>query len=168
MRTIKPIDVSLEFLKANLQYDPDTGIFYWKTTRHNSRKVGEIAGWKCARGYIHIEIHNKAYKAHRIAWFMHYGIDCTTCIDHENGIKSDNRIINLRLGNQSFNNENRKVAHKNNKSGYLGVSLTLNGKFQARINVSKKCVHIGTFTSGAEAHIAYVQYKRQLHRGGTI
>ncbi len=56
-----------------LQYDPDTGIITWKVGRFTHVKDKE-AGWIEASGYRCIMFQGETYKAHRIAWLLHYGV----------------------------------------------------------------------------------------------
>src|ERR1035437_5724966 len=85
-----------EKLKELLHYDPETGLFTWKNTRHNAVKIGAIAGYWRKDGYVGIYVLGHHYLAHRIAWLY------MTCewpefeIDHENRKYSDNRWKNLR------------------------------------------------------------------------
>jgi hypothetical protein len=83
----------------------------------------------------------------------------------------DNRFCNLRDVVKRVNQENRKKASSNNKSGFLGVSP--NGKgWAATINTSvsgvRKHYYLGTFPTPIEAHKTYVKAKRNLHEGCTI
>ena len=61
-------------------------------------------------GYIRIRINHVEYRAHRIIWTMFNGeIPEGLLIDHINGIKSDNRLENLRLATRQQNNANRRA-----------------------------------------------------------
>lgn len=92
-------------------------------------------------------------------------------VDHINHDKADNRIANLRELNRSLNQQNQIRAHKDNKTGYLGVYRNKIGRTQpyvASIFVEGKAVHLGAFDTAEEAHAAYVKAKRRLHPAGTI
>lgn len=96
-----------EELHQLLDYNPETGEFFWKV---NSRciKSGSKAGCVCkVHGYQHINIKNKRYKAHRLAWLYVHGKWPHPEIDHINRVKTDNRIANLREADRSMNNLNR-------------------------------------------------------------
>ena len=82
-------------LRALLTYDKDTGVFR-RNTSSGGQEIGSIAGTISKYGYIRIRIKNKAYFAHRLAWLYEYGVWPENEIDHINGEKSDNRLINLR------------------------------------------------------------------------
>ena len=78
-------------------------------------------------------------------------------IDHINGIKTDNRICNLRDISQRENTSNRDV-HRN---GHLcGTSLNKKKKrWQSRFRIGSRKIHVGSFSSQEEAHIAYILFK---------
>ena len=82
-------------LLTALQYDPETGHFTWQINHPRVRR-GMVAGAKNAGGYVHIKVCGRDYYAHRLAWFFTFGRWPVDTIDHINGVKSDNRISNLR------------------------------------------------------------------------
>jgi len=108
-------------LKKYLNYDPETGIFKWKISNTNRVKIGDVAGYLRPDGYIKIKLFNKIYFAHRLAWLYVHGKFPEDCMDHINGIKHDNKIINLRAVTLVENNRNRLMP-KTNTSGVMGVS----------------------------------------------
>lgn len=83
---------------------------------------------------------------------MHYGAWPTSLLDHEDHDPANNRILNLREGNQSRNiaNSRRPVS----KSGARGV-VVKRGKFDARCRINTKTVFIGSFSTLDEAAHAY-------------
>lgn len=154
-----------EELKDLLDYDPETGIFRWKVYRNQYAKVGDIAGNLRPDSYRQIKINGKFYLEHRLAWFYIYGEWPENQIDHINGMKTDNRIKNLREADRFDNTRNVK-RRKDNSSGYKGVSLS-NGKWMARIwsiidNKRKRC-YLGYFNSPEEAYAAYCKAAKELH-----
>lgn len=156
-------ELTQQYLKECLDYNPDTGIFTRKT-----RPDLKILGTK-RNGYLLIRVNRKLYSQHRLAWFYIHGYMPENYIDHINGIKSDNRISNLRQATGSENNQNMKQPSKNNKLGFLGVGFSKRNKaFTARITINYKSTFIGYFKTPQEAHNAYLQAKRQLHPYGTL
>jgi hypothetical protein len=146
---------SLDRLNELLAYDPDAGLFTWKVWRRWSAPVGGVAGNKVKKGYIKISIDGVDYSAHRIAWKMFYGSEPVEQVDHINGDKSDNRICNLRAASNAQNQANVAIS-QNNTCGFKGVSFHKHsGKWQARIGVNYKRIHIGKFNTPEEAHEAY-------------
>jgi hypothetical protein len=85
-----------------LHYNPDTGDITWKVTRGPKAK-GTIAGTRNHDGYICIKVFQTLYMAHRLAWFLHYGYNPLTEIDHSNRVRDDNRLSNLRLATREQN-----------------------------------------------------------------
>lgn len=77
-------------------------------------------------------------------------------VDHVNNDGLDNRKENLRLATNQQNKFNQKAAHKNNKLGIKGVRWHEKAKkFQARIQVDKKIMHLGLFDILADADQSY-------------
>ncbi len=113
-------NITQEELKNILEYNKDTGIFTWKIKVSDKVIIGNIAGTIHKHGYINITFNNKIYKAHRLAWLYIYGKWPLNLIDHINGIRHDNKLINLREANHQKNGFNRKK-QQNNKSGYKGI-----------------------------------------------
>lgn len=93
--------LSIERLRALIDYNRDTGHLYWKA---NGQRAGAIQD----KGYRTLEIDGKAYYAHRVAWFHHYGKWPEQDLDHINRERDDNRIENLRDVSRSENNRNRR------------------------------------------------------------
>ena len=154
------MQISHKELLAAVRYDQDTGHFYKGDSR------AEHSG---GQGYLNLTVSGVEARAHRYAWLYVYGVWPKGEIDHVNGSRADNRITNLRDVPRSINQQNRHKPQKNNKSGFLGVSLERGGKkYRATVRVGKKGHYIGSFDTAEAAHDAYVQAKRQLHLGCTL
>jgi hypothetical protein len=166
---MKP-NVTQNRLHELLDYSPETGLFKWKIAHSRRVHVGDVAGSTSIKGYILIGVDGFVYRAHRLVWLYVHGEFPKHYIDHINGIKTDNRIENLRDVSSKINNENQKYAPSHNKScGVLGVSREKNHRrWRAVITIDKKQVHIGYFDTIEEAEAAYVTKKRKLHVGCTI
>ena len=108
-------------IKELIHYDKDSGVFTWKVDRQNIAKKGMVAGSSASDNYLVLTLFNKQYKAHRIAWMYEYGHFPKDNIDHINGNKKDNRIINLRDVTSLINHKNMSI-DKRNKSGKTGVT----------------------------------------------
>lgn len=142
-------------LRAILDYCPDTGAVFWKQPR--GRAKGSNAGFLHKNdGRVILGIGNKKYKAHRVAWALHYGEWPNKEVDHINGYPSDNRITNLRLATKSQNMANAKL-RSDSGSGLKGVSWhQRRSVWRATITVNKKQKEIGAFDCPAAAHFAYL------------
>lgn len=147
-------DVTLERLRELLDYDPETGIFTRRITRGNGA-AGQPAGADCGRGYLKIAIDGRDYRAHRLAWFYHYGEWPPGEVDHKNTIKADNRIANLRLATPVENCRNRPL-RSDNTSGYRGVSYSkAKSKWTAYIYIDGKKRQLGVHEAPEAAAAAY-------------
>ena len=82
-------------LKKLLSYNTDTGEFRWRVTRRGAARAGSVAGCVRHDGYVRIAIDGKRYLAHRLAWLYVHG-ELVPELDHANGVRSDNRLDNLR------------------------------------------------------------------------
>ena len=159
--------LTAERLRGIMDYDPEIGVFTRKVRTANCVRVGDVAGSFTSKGYIRIKIDGRLYFAHRLAWLYVHGEWPVDQVDHINGIKNDNRIVNLREGNNAENQHNQRKPQANNKTGLLGVAPSY-GKFVAQITVDRKYRHLGTFPTPEEAHAAYLAAKRQLHSHNTL
>ena len=144
-----------------LRYNPNTGIFIRRIAK-GGKPVGSIAGGLDMKGYVVIRIGGKTYKAHRLAWLYVMGRFPDGQIDHINGDKSFNAIWNLRDVTHTENNINRKV-QRNNKTGFKGVSIRPSGTFYSQITINGKRVHLGSFSTAEEAHMAYLEMRNEVY-----
>lgn len=137
--------LSSEILKALLSYDPDTGVFT-RIKRTSTRiKCGDIAGAKSDQGYTIIGLLSKRFRAHRLAWLYMTGEWPDEDIDHINGVRSDNRWVNLRSVSRHENLKNASI-RSDNSSGVTGVSWdNKNSAWRAKVQVSGKTIHVGRF-----------------------
>ena len=55
-------------LRELLDYEPQTGKFFWKVRTARCVKIGSLAGAIERNGYRRIDLLNKHYLAHRLAW----------------------------------------------------------------------------------------------------
>lgn len=157
-----------EYLVARLKYDPETGDFVRiKSVPGNKGKAGNKAGLVSVQGYIQINFRGAKKPAHRLAWLYMTGDWPKHDVDHINGVRNDNRWINLREADDTINAQNQRKAHSNSKTGLLGAS-PFGSRFKAQIQIDKKVVHLGMFATAEEAHQAYLTAKRAHHEGNTL
>lgn len=154
---------------VHLIFRYDDGVLRWRQSLSGkSRIANAVAGHVNDDGYVVVETGGKAIGAHRIIWLMHYGEWPAGEIDHLNGIRSDNRIENIRDVVRVTNTENRRSAPRHSRSGMLGVEKLSSDRFRARIRSKGKLHELGVFGSAEAAHKAYVEAKRTLHAGNTL
>jgi hypothetical protein len=153
-----------ELIESYLSYCPNTGDFRWKRANSNRVRIGAIAGTISDQGYRIICIERKDYRAHRLAWLLHYGQWPDGELDHVNCVRDDNRISNLRRATRSQNVHNTRI-RRNNTSGVKGVSFQkLTGKWVASITVHNRTIKIGSYDSIADGRAAYEAAAR-MHFG---
>jgi HNH endonuclease len=151
--------VTPALLRELIDYHPDTGKMFWKKRRDslfsdptsamlwNIDNAGKEIFIKPTKGgYRGGVIFGKSLFSHRIAWAITHGTWPENLIDHINGIKTDNRIVNLRDATPRINARNSAM-NSTNKSGYVGVSETKTGKFKA-VMMQR---HLGTFDKFEDA-----------------
>lgn len=149
-------------LKKLLHYDSWTGIFTW-TSEASPKVRHQIAGAKTKRGYVNIDVDNKQYKAHRLAWLYVHGYFPKEFIDHINQDKSDNRISNLRECTNQQNKYNQGLTSRNT-SGFKGVSFhKASGKWRAQINHDNATKYLGIYETAEEANMAYEKASKEIH-----
>lgn len=86
-----------------------------------------------------------------------------TVVDHINGIKTDNRLENLRI---LSNRENTSLGYvkKKTKSKYVGVNWhSQSKKWTANIYFNGKRIYIGIFPTQEEAGQAYQDKLKELN-----
>lgn len=159
--------LTIERLKEALSYDSETGIFTWKVAINSRAVVGNVAGKLKSTGYVYIGLDCEQYPAHRLAWFYMNGEWPKHTIDHIDCDRANNRYANLRDATPAQNSQNQRRPQSGNKSGYLGVSRR-GKRFYAQINVSGTIKMLGKFNTAKEAHLAYIEAKREHHTGCTI
>lgn len=151
-------------LKDLLTYNPETGTFIWNITRGGSAHAGTVAGSIDTRGHVQIQVYQKQYAAHRLAFLYMTGVFPKHGVDHINRIKTDNRWCNLREATQAQNMEN-KTMYKNNTSGVKGVTWNKRiGKWQVGVGKNGKLIHVGYFSDLEEAKAARLKAEKELHK----
>ena|SRR3989304_3386643 len=159
-------ELTQELLKSLLHYDPATGIFTWLVQR-GGKKRGAVAGCIVTIKYRYIGIERGSYLASRLAYLWMTGAWPLEQMDHINGVRGDDRWVNLRNVSSAVNKQNCRHARKHNRTGFLGVEQR-DSKFVAKIFLNGKCIQLGRFLTAEAAHAAYVAAKRRLHPGNML
>lgn len=142
-------------LRKLFTYNPDTGLFVRLVSTSNRVKAGDVAGSVSPDGYMRIWIDGHSYKAHRLAWLFIHGNWPAGQIDHANGNRSDNRIENLRVADQSQQSAN-SARPRSNKTGVRGVSFhKATQKYTARLACRGRLVHASYHDHIEDAAAAY-------------
>lgn len=168
----KPIP-SCRHLQELLHYSQQTGLVTWNerpasmfpsqraANAWNARFAGQSAGYIRQDGYLSLSLGTgNLYMVHRLIWKMMTGRE-PEYIDHLNGNRADNRWSNLREVDVSTNGKNAKL-YSRNTSGHAGVEyLDKLGKWRARVQVGKKTVHLGLFSTKEKAVAARKEAERK-------
>ena len=152
-----------EELKKLLHYNPDTGVFTWRVSRGRN-KAGNVAGHVSKNsGYVEIRLGKKLFKAHRLAWLYMTGEWPREGIDHINGVKDNNRWVNLREATHRQNAYNRG-GMKGSSSNHKGVSwVKRDKKWFVRARSPAKHLNLGYFNCEHEAALVYNQFALKHH-----
>lgn len=167
-------DEAIKALASNVKYSPGTGEFIWLprardqfATAHafevwNKRFAGKKAGRIDGHGYVSISFRGKKVKGHRLAYLIARG-EAPDNIDHVNGVRSDNRIENLRPATHSENGFNKSVSSRS-KSGVKGVFWHKKaGRWHSQIRSNGVVRHLGLFDSIEEAKAARDKASLEMH-----
>lgn len=150
-------------LKELLSYDPLTGEFTRIKRVGRSGPVGSVVKTPHIAGYLTAAVDGQEYLQHRLAWLWVHGVLPSEGMDHINGVRSDNRLANLRLANKAENAQNKRM-QRNNSSGHIGVSWRANrGHWLAQISVCGKHHYLGGYKTIEAAVEAYAEAKARLH-----
>lgn len=151
-----PADLTLERLREVLCYNPETGVLSWRNTTRCT-KAGEVAGHVRAIGYRAITIDRVSYYAHRLAWFYVHGEWPKRHVDHKNGDRDDNRIVNLADVTPSYNSHNTTKISPRNRTGFRGV-VCYADKYIAQGMIEGKLEVRGMYDTPEEAAEEYKRW----------
>jgi hypothetical protein len=149
-------------------YEPLTGLLRWRERPGrpdwNAQHAGKPAGGvPDDEGYLRSEVliegRRWRLRLHRVAFKIATGLE-PPLVDHENGVRSDNREANLR--------EATVLTSRWNSSGRKGRDLPKGvyrqgHRYAAKATVNGERLNFGTFATVHEAHCAYMAGVAPLH-----
>lgn len=146
-----------ERVREVFSYNADTGEVTLLLSLGNY-KAGAKLG-KDGKGYYQLQIDKYRTKIHRLIWLYVHGY-MPKVIDHINGIRSDNRLCNLREATQRLNCQNRQ----HHRDGRLPGTSRIRGstKWRAYYTIKGKQFHLGSYSTELEAHEVYVRKLKEL------
>lgn len=168
-----------EQLHEILSYDAGTGELTWKVreehwfkdgyrtaqgeannwnTRYAEKRAGCVA--KVGYRYVRLPFCSAPTPEHRVIWAMTNGV-WPDVIDHINGDKLDNRLINLRNVTQKTNMSNAAM-WSHNTSGQTGVMFDKRAKkWKSYIKVASKMINLGHFAEFENAVASRLAAEKQ-------
>lgn len=148
-------------LCAMFDYDPESGILYWRSRDRNLSGLA-AGGSASPDGYVRVRVRGRLQLAHRVILAMHNGAWPDGQVDHINGNRSDNRLCNLRAVPRSENLKN-KARYSSNRSGVSGVHWhRQHGKWCAAVQDGGRRHHLGLFSDISSAAAAVSEARQRL------
>lgn len=158
------------FIVEHFIGDELTGQIHWKKDFGHRIKAGAIAGYVATSGYVYMYVprvpgHSRTcFRLHRVLWRLLKDKWPVDQLDHINGIKSDNRLLNLREATNGQNQVN-SGAPFNNLLGLKGVTYMgpHRNPYRAQISYDRTTKNLGRYATPEEAHSAYLRAARNQH-----
>jgi hypothetical protein len=139
------------------------GKLFWKQSgRGTSQTYKEAGSVNTSGGYRRICINKTNYLTHRLVYMMHFG-KLPKYLDHINGIRTDNRIENLREATHSQNQCNR-IYNGKSKAGVKGLCWhSREQRWSAKIQINHKKIYLGYYKSIELAENAVQEARKKYH-----
>lgn len=151
-----------EFIRSVLNYDPLTGIMTWAQTLSNRSPKGSVVSYE-SDGRPTVRICGKLYRVSRVAWVIMKGEWPEHEIDHRDTDCANNKWSNLRAATRHENARNKKRTSRNT-SGFKGVYWYERcKKWRAKIMCDGVDYHLGLFDDKDDARKAYEAAAVKLH-----
>jgi len=143
-------------LKEDFTYNPITGNFL---------RYDGAFGYITKQGYSSILYEGETYLIHRLIWKWVHNEEPDE-VDHINGDRLDNRLINLRNAGRKTNSRNHKKV-KHNTSGFTGVTrisrIQAIKEWCARVSINGEKIHIGVYETPQEAADARDSFIKEFY-----
>lgn len=151
-KIIKARTITAQRARLLLHYNPETGVFRWKSNRGGYSCVGKEAG-TISNGYRQIEIDGVLIRANRLAVLRVTGElpPSGMVVDHIDHNRSNDAWANLRVCTQQQNCRTRNPK-SNNTGGRIGVCwLKPRQKWNAYIGLDNKNINLGYYDTQVDA-----------------
>ena len=136
-------------------YNQETGDITGPTgTIHKTKNRNDEKGYIKFRVFLNGKYYNLL--GHQFAWYW-VNRECVECLDHINGDRVDNRIINLRSVTKQENIFNMKEV-----KGYSWNKAR--GMWMSSICHNDKRIYLGYFDKEEDARAAYLEAKEKYHK----
>ena len=129
----------------------------WRPVKFTNLKIYKCIKFNVDGKQFGMLLHRVVYFAHNQDWNIYDGSTNNSIdhINHEAGVPLDNSITNLRVVNNQQNQFNT------NAKGY---SFNKNrNKYEAKIRINGKLIHLGYYDTTDEARNAYLDAKKIYH-----
>jgi len=145
---IKPAQAVLNHIQRSWIIDPVEGIIFSVETRQS------LGGVQARSGYwVVCTVGNKIVKRSHTIWWKYYGDWPTQQLDHDDRIKTNDRISNLKLATSRSNSANRVSSLR--RALPVGVyKHTLANRYEARFCSNCKPFTLGLYSTVEEARRA--------------
>lgn len=153
-----------EQLSLKLVYEPVSGKLYRKL----KKSLKEVGCLNKDLGYKVVRVGKNLYYAHRLAWILYYGEWPVDCIDHIDGDKTNNSLINLREATHTENNRNFKK-RQGTSSKYKGVTWCKRKElWKVQIRFEGKNIHLGYFNDKESGAKHYNKVVQKYHKAFSV
>ncbi|XAG95914.1 hypothetical protein U7154_000147 [Kononvirus KKP3711] len=135
--------IGIDTLKQRIDYDPVKGTLTWKflpegipdPSGFNKRLAGKVIT-TLKNGYISLQLNGIQLYGHRVAFYLYHEW-LPVQVDHEDRVRSNIKIDNLRPASHSENMRNRTVSSKS-ALGIKNVSMDSKGLYYVKIRFEGK------------------------------
>lgn len=115
------------------------------------------------KGYLKVRLTKDkkyfSFYVHRLILLTFIGLEEGKVVDHINGVRNDNRLLNLRY--LSNRDNTIRGGKKNCKSNLRGVAKD-GERFRSTITIEGKRYFLGRFDTEQEAHEVYMKRLKEL------
>ena len=129
----------------------------------DTERVSRFTWWLTPEGYVYTVCRNSNGGWNRKLYLHRFILGLTPgdpIVDHENGVKLDNRRINLRLSSKPMNVANQAIINWRGTSRYRGVHWRKDTqRWVAGQKVNYRRVTIGCFDTEEEAAAAVAKFR---------
>lgn len=153
-----------EWILEHVYYDETSPTFLrWKNMFHKPKNDKPAMIEITKDGYYRGQACGRRFQAHRVSWFLNHGYwpDESQCIDHIDGVRTNNAKDNLRVTSYSENQQNRD--YKDVLGGYFESRVQ---RYHSRIKINGVTHFLGYFDTPEECRAAYGVAKQHYHSTG--
>ena len=113
------------------------------------------------KGYPQVTLNRKSKLVHQLvamAFLSHVQCGHKLVVDHEDEVKTNNKLSNLKIDTNRGN-----LSRRGGSSEYVGVYwYKASEKWASKIGVGGKQIHLGYFTNEIDAHNAYQKKLKEI------